>query len=45
MQRGNLGFHLVDRGPLPLAPSRTGVLRELAAENARRVQAIGQRFG
>lgn len=101
MHQGNLGFHLVDRGPLPLAPaydmlpmslapSRTGVLRaatplasiapersgqlahlhwaaplavdywqrvagsallrsgglrELAAENARRVQAMGRRFG
>lgn len=39
MHQGNLGFHLVDRGPLPLAPvydmlpmslapSRTGVLRK-----------------
>jgi serine/threonine protein kinase HipA of HipAB toxin-antitoxin module len=101
MHQGNLGFHLVDRGPLPLtpvydmlpmslAPSRTGgvraptplasvaperggqlahlhwaaplavdywqrvagsallrsaELRALAAENARRVQAMGQRFG
>lgn len=101
MHQGNLGFHLVDRGPLPLAPvydmlpmslapSRTGVLRAarplaqvapersgdlahlqwaaplaldfwqrvagsrllrstalraLAAENAGRVQAMGQRFG
>lgn len=101
MHQGNLGFHLVDRGPLPLAPvydmlpmslapSRTGVLRTarplaqvapersgdlahlqwaaplaldfwqrvagsrlvrsaalraLAAENAGRVQAMGQRFG
>jgi len=56
MHQGNLSFRLVDRGPLPLAPaydmlpmslapSRTGVLRELAAENARRVQAMGQRFG
>ncbi|WP_256775924.1 MULTISPECIES: type II toxin-antitoxin system HipA family toxin YjjJ [unclassified Stenotrophomonas] len=101
MHQGNIGFHLTDRGPLPLAPaydmlpmslapSRTGVLRaasplatvgpdrsgqlthlqwaaplavdywqrvagssllrsgalrELAAENVRRVQTMGQRFG
>jgi len=101
MHQGNLGFHLVDRGPLPLAPAydmlpmslapsrtgvlrvatplaaiapersgqlahlqwaappavdywqrvagsallRSGVLRELAAENARRVQEMGRRFG
>lgn len=101
MLQGNLGFHLVDSGPLPLAPAydmlpmslapsrtgvlraatplasiapersgqlahlhwaaplavdywqrvaasallRSGVLRELAAENARRVQEMGRRFG
>ena len=101
MHQGNIGFHLADRGPLPLspaydmlpmslAPSRTGVLRatspmnpvaplraghiahlqwvaplavdywervagspllrstvlrQVAGENARRVRAMGQRFG
>jgi len=101
MHQGNIGFHLADRGPLPLspaydmlpmslAPSRTGVLRatspmspvaplragqlahlqwaapvavdywervagspllrstvlrRVAGENARRVRAMGQRFG
>ncbi|MCX2918928.1 HipA domain-containing protein [Stenotrophomonas rhizophila] len=101
MHQGNLGFHLVDRGPLPLAPAydmlpmslapsrtrglraatplcsiapersgelahlhwaaplavdywqrvagsallRSSVLRELAVENAHRVQEMGQRFG
>lgn len=45
MHQGNIGFHLVDRGPLPLAPaydmlpmslapSRTGVLRATTALNA-----------
>ena len=101
MHQGNIGFHLADRGPLPLspaydmlpmslAPSRTSVLRptspmnpvaplragqlahlqwaaplaedcwervadspllrstvlrQVAGENARRVRAMGQRYG